>query len=414
MNMKPCPKCGHENLPRAVFCFQCGTNLDEPPVVRGIHRQRRHVEDAMRYIQGREDSLEPDLVRKLREAKAKLPPPIDGTPVTCLRCGTLNKPLDSYCIGCGATLALPQEMNETILVPRSSAHSSVGRVRENNEDRVGLWARQGVVLALVADGMGGAAAGEEASRLVVEAVQADFLGEARGSETLYNLSEDEVSDKLRQAVRRANRAVIHRANDHPEYQGMGTTMTLAFIRNQRVIVAHVGDSRAYLVDGHDGWINQITDDHSFVEALLSSGHITPEQAAVHPMRNVLYRALGQVEDTEADLYSRSLADGDRLLLCSDGLTRHVKADEIAQLAMAHDSPDDIASALVDLANKRGGEDNISVVVVLMERAQDVKPSDPPDPLLFGDTDIGLYQAPRCGERAYRSADDGITTCEARG
>ncbi len=393
MNMRPCPKCGHENLPRAVFCFQCGTNLDEPPVVRGIHRQRRHVEDAMRYIQGREDILEPDLVRKLREAKAKLPPPIEGTPVTCLRCGTLNKPLDTYCIGCGAVLALPKEMNDTNLAPRSSAHSNLGRVRENNEDRVGLWAREGVVLALVADGMGGAAAGEEASRLVVEAVQADFLGEARGSETLYNLSEDEISDKLRQAVRRANRAVIHRANDHPEFQGMGTTMTLAFVRNQRVIVAHVGDSRAYLVDGHDGWINQITDDHSFVEALLSSGHITPEQAAIHPMRNVLYRALGQVEDTEADLYSRSLAEGDRLLLCSDGLTRHVKADEIAQLAMKHDSPDDIASALIDLANKRGGEDNISVVVILMERAQDVKPEDPPDPLLFGDTDIGLYQAP---------------------
>ncbi len=393
MDTRKCPRCGHENLTRAVFCFQCGTNLDAPPVVRGIHRQRRHVEDAMRSVKGREDSLEPDLLNKLRDATAKLPPPIDGTPVTCLRCGTLNKPLASYCIGCGATLSVPDEPGPTHLVPRASAKSDVGHVRDNNEDRVGLWARHGVVLALVADGMGGAVAGEEASRLVIEAVQADFLGEARGSETLAHLSEDEIAEKLRLAVRRANRAVIHRAADHPEFQGMGTTVTLAFIRNNRVIVAHVGDSRAYLVDGREHWINQITDDHSFVEALLASGHITPEQAAVHPMRNVLYRALGQVDDTEADIYSRNLAEGDRLLLCSDGLTRHVKAHELAEIASQHHEPEEIAQKLVALANERGGEDNISVIVVVMERAEDVTPEEPPDPALFEDTDIGLYQAP---------------------
>jgi hypothetical protein len=280
METRTCPNCGHENLSRAVFCFQCGTNLDDPPIVRGIHRQRRHVEDAMRYAQGREDSLEPELVRKLREAKAKLPPPIDGTPITCLRCGTLNKPLASYCIGCGATLSVPDELDKAHLVARASARSDVGRVRENNEDRVGLWARHGVELAMVADGMGGAVAGEEASRLALEAVQADFLGEARGSEMLRDLSEDEIADKLRLAVRRANRAVLHQVSEHPEFQGMGTTMTLAFVRDNRVVIAHVGDSRAYLIDGREGWINQITDDHSFVEALLASGHITAEQAAV--------------------------------------------------------------------------------------------------------------------------------------
>lgn len=392
METRTCPNCGHENLPRAVFCFQCGTNLDKRPVVRGIHRQRRHVEDAMRYIQGRENSLEPDLVKHLREAKAKLPPPIEGTPVTCLRCGTLNKPLASYCIGCGATLSFPGEASKQRLVPRTSALSNVGRVRDNNEDRVGLWAREGVVLALVADGMGGAAAGEEASRLVVEAVQADFLGEARGSETLQDLAEDEIGDKLRSAVRRANRAVIHRAQDHPEFQGMGTTITLAFVRGNRVIIAHVGDSRAYLVDGQENWINQITDDHSFVEALLASGHITSEQAAVHPMRNVLYRALGQVEDTEADLYSRTLNEGDWLILCSDGLTRHVTPTEIAECVSELSTPDDVAQSLIELANERGGEDNVSAVVILMESVGEIEPEDPPDPVVFDDTEIGLYQA----------------------
>jgi protein phosphatase len=363
-------------------------------VVRGIHRQRRHVEDAMRYVQGRENSLEPDLVKKLREAKAKLPPAIDGTPITCLRCGTPNRPLAGYCIGCGATLSVPIPQNDEVApVPRSAAVSSVGQVRENNEDRVGLWARHGIVLALVADGMGGAVAGEEASRLALEAVQADFLGEARGSETLADISEDEVSDKLRVVVRRANRAVLQRANQHPEFQGMGTTMTLAFVRGHRVIVAHVGDSRAYLVDGRENWINQITDDHSFVEALLASGHITSEQAAVHPMRNVLYRALGQVDDTEPDIYSRSLAEGDWLILCSDGLTRHVNAAEILETTTQYPQPAEVAQALVDLANERGGEDNVSVVVVLMENADSIEPEEPPDPAVFADTAVGLYQAP---------------------
>lgn len=392
METRTCPNCGHDNLPRALFCFQCGTKLDEPPVVRGLHRQRKHVEDAIRHVQGRENSLEPELVQNLRDAKAKLPPPIDGTPITCLRCGTPNKPQATYCIGCGATLAISEQGDKSYAVPRAAAVSSVGRVRENNEDRVGLWARRGVVLALVADGMGGAVAGEEASRLVLEAVQADFLGVARGSETILEISEEEVSDKLRSAVRRANRAVIHRASQNPEFQGMGTTMTLAFVRHNRVIIAHVGDSRAYLIDGKENWINQITDDHSFVEALLASGHITTEQAAVHPMRNVLYRALGQVDDTEADLYSRTLTEGDWLILCSDGLTRHVQAAEIAEISMQHSEPKAVAEALIDLANQRGGEDNVSAVVILMENADEYQPDEPPDPSLFTDTQIGLYQS----------------------
>jgi serine/threonine protein phosphatase PrpC len=393
METRTCPNCEHENLTRAVFCFQCGTNLDDPPVVRGIHPQRRQVEDAMRHIQGREDTVAPELIETLRSAKAKLPPPTKGTPITCLRCGTLNRPTASYCIGCGASLGMPDASDRVHLIPRAAAASSVGRVRENNEDRVGLWGRHGIVLAMVADGMGGAVAGEEASRLVTEAVQADFLGEARGSETLLDLSEEEIGEKLRATVRRANRAVIQRAGERPEFQGMGTTITLAFVRNNRVIIAHVGDSRAYLIDGHEGWINQITDDHSFVEALLSSGHITREQAAVHPMRNVLYRALGQVEDTEADLYSRNLAEGDWLLLCSDGLTRHVTPAEITEQTSKGHPPDVVAQNLIDLANSRGGEDNISAVAITMENADNIDAETPPSPIVFEPTKIGLYQAP---------------------
>ncbi len=392
MDTLTCPNCGHENLARAIFCFQCGARLHEPPVVRGLHRHVRNLEDAVRHAQGREDSLEPSLIEELRAAKAKLPPPIQGTPVTCLRCGTLNQPQSNYCIGCGAKLALPESNQAHDPVPRAAAATDVGRMRENNEDRVGLWARHGVVLALVADGMGGAAAGEEASRLVVEAIEADFLGEARGSEQLTTLSETEIGDKLRAAVRRANLAIIKRAGEHAELKGMGTTITLAFVRGRRVVIAHVGDSRAYLVRG-EGWINQITDDHSFVEALLASGHITSEQAAVHPMRNVLYRALGQAEDTQADLYSRALDPGDALVLCSDGLTRHVTPQDLAAIVSRHTKPDEAARALVKAANEGGGEDNISVVVIRMERAEDVKAGPPPDPVVYDDTEVGLFQAP---------------------
>ncbi len=390
MDGQTCPNCGHENLPRAVFCFKCGNSLDDPPIVRGIHRQRRHVEDAIRHIKDHKNSAQADLVQHLREARAKLPPPIDGTPITCLRCGTLNKPLAGYCIGCGGRLTLADNGADSCLVPRASARSDVGHVRDNNEDRVGLWARDGVVLAMIADGMGGAVAGEEASRLVLEAIQADFLGEARGSETLHDLSEEEISDKLRSAIRRANWAVIQRAQRQPALRGMGTTITLAFVRNNRVVIAHVGDSRAYLVDGKEGWINQITDDHSFVEALVAAGHITAEQAAIHPMRNVLYRALGQIDETDADLYSRNLAAGDWLILCSDGLTRHVRPAEIADIANNSTVPDDVAHELVERANARGGEDNISVIAILMENAEDIEAESPPDAILFVDADGSLF------------------------
>ncbi len=362
MKTRLCSVCGHENLQRAVFCFQCGASLETEAAPHGVHKQRRHTEKTAR-------------AQNERRTNAHTP----EASIICLRCSTPNQPLARYCIGCGASLSVPEDFDPTHPVPRVSAISDVGRVRSNNEDRVGLWAREGVVLAVVADGMGGAAAGEEASRLVLEAIQAEFLGAVRGSETLRALSDDEIADKLRTTIRRANRAIIERAEEHPAYQGMGTTVTLAFLRSPRVIIAHVGDSRAYLVNGQHGWINQVTDDHSFVEALLASGHITHEQAAVHPMRNVLYRALGQVEDVEADLYSRELSEGDWLVLCSDGLTRHVKPFEIAQLAARSTTPSQAAQALIALANERGGEDNISAVLIKMESAETLGDPTPKPP-----------------------------------
>lgn len=250
---------------------------------------------------------------------------------------------------------------------RSSARTSMGQVRENNEDHVHLWTRDDFVLAVVADGMGGAVAGEEASRVAVEAIQEGLsIRDTGGAEAFGDMDEDMLAEKLSDAIQTANDHIMQRAAASPELKGMGTTVTLALVRNNHTIVAHVGDSRAYLIDGVDHTISQITADHSFVEALLAAGHITQEQAEAHPMRNVLYRALGQAEHVDVDIYFSRLHIGDRLVLCSDGLTRHVKPQEIADIALSDPNPDAASQKLVDLANARGGEDNVSVIVVSVE------------------------------------------------
>ncbi len=250
---------------------------------------------------------------------------------------------------------------------RSSARTSMGQVRENNEDHVHLWSRDDFVLAVVADGMGGAAAGEEASRLAVEAIQEGMsMRDTSSADAFGAMDDDKLAEKLSDTIQTANVHIMERATAQPELKGMGTTVTLALVRSNHTIVAHVGDSRAYLIDGYDHSINQITADHSFVEALLAAGHITEEQAESHPMRNVLYRALGQAEHVDVDVYFSHLHAGDRMVLCSDGLTRHVKPNEIADIALANPNPDVASQKLVDLANARGGEDNVSVIVISVE------------------------------------------------
>jgi protein phosphatase len=254
---------------------------------------------------------------------------------------------------------------------RAGSHTSVGRIRENNEDSLHLWTSPSYVVAVVADGMGGAAAGEEASRLAVEAVESGLILTNLGTDNLDRMSEQTVANQLSRAIRMGNQRIVARAAVDPEMRGMGTTVTLAFVRGTRAIIAHVGDSRAYLVDGETGGITQITDDHSFVEALVAAGHLTHEQAEDHPMKNVLYRALGQHDDIEVDVYEAQLRSGDRIVLCSDGLTRHVKPHEIADIVLSIDDPQIASQALVDLTNARGGEDNVSVIVIAVdgEKAQ---------------------------------------------
>lgn len=248
----------------------------------------------------------------------------------------------------------------------SEAKTDKGMQRSNNEDSVKVWGQDNAVLAVVADGMGGAAAGEEASRIAVDTIYSQLFADHHKHPGDYShFSENDLVDRLAEAVRQANINIIARAIEAPELKGMGTTLTMAFARNADVVIAHVGDSRAYLIDGYDHSIIQLTSDHSFVQALVDAGHISDEEADNHPMKNVLYRALGQSGDVDVDLITGVILNaGDRILLCSDGLTLHVKPPEIAKIVLSDDNPQRIVNHLVDLANQRGGRDNISAVAIV--------------------------------------------------
>jgi PPM family protein phosphatase len=355
---RKCPRCGHDNVGRALFCYQCGRDLNAAGIVEGSRGTGRLVSDALRFMQERGASM--------KDVHSKTAPSgVEGQPLTCLNCGALNRPDATRCVQCDHHLLVPDEDFNLLL--RSSARTSVGEVRSNNEDNLSIWATDGVLIALVADGMGGAAAGEEASRLAVEAVQADFMTTTRGSDQLLVLSEMELGKRLVEAVKDANRAVIEKAQTDFSYKGMGTTSTLVMVRANRAIIAHVGDSRCYHVDSL-GKITQVTVDHSFVQALVASGHITEDQARTHPMGNVLYRALGQSVDLDVDVYTRFLHAGDRLVICSDGLTRHLLPEDIGKIVHNEANPHDATLRLIELANKRGGEDNISVIVIKLVQA----------------------------------------------
>ncbi len=221
----------------------------------------------------------------------------------------------------------------------------VGRLRSGNEDAVfpeGVGSGPGPVLVGVADGMGGHVGGEVASRLAIEAAS-----NADGG--------------VVERVKAANGAVVARALDDPELVGMGTTLTLAEIEDASCEIAHVGDSRAYLY--RDGELRQITTDHSLIAELLAAGRITEDDAATHPQRSVVTRALGMARAVRVDRFHEELRPGDRLLICSDGLTTMIDDDAIAAVLEAEPDAEAAAWALVEAANLAGGVDNITVAVV---------------------------------------------------
>jgi len=222
--------------------------------------------------------------------------------------------------------------------------TDVGRVRAHNEDAVLLEPP----LFAVADGLGGHEAGEVASGIAVEA-----LAEAAPAHA--------DAKALGRAVRAANRAVIKAAREGRGREGMGTTLTAAIVEGSRIVVAHVGDSRAYLLHGET--LERITRDHSMVADMIEQGTLTEEASRTHPHRSVITRALGTDPSMYADTYEVHAEPGDRLLLCSDGLTGMLTDERIAEVLGAYGDPELAARMLVDAANEAGGHDNISVVVV---------------------------------------------------
>ena len=245
----------------------------------------------------------------------------------------------------------------------SGGVSDVGRVRSNNEDCYRILAP--LNLFVLSDGMGGEAHGEIASALAVETVVKHCLeAENNPAAPVFGETKAGWSDKtkrLSSAVHLANKKIFQSAKEHPDQHGMGATMTAAWIDGSKLTIAHVGDSRAYLL--RIGALQQLTSDHSLVAEQVRQGILTVAEAEESEMQSVLIRALGAQPDIEVDTEEHPLFARDILMLCSDGLTRMVTEPEIAGTLQAETDPEKAAAKLVELANDRGGGDNITVVVV---------------------------------------------------
>jgi protein phosphatase len=244
------------------------------------------------------------------------------------------------------------------------AVTDVGRKRKGNEDSLFVNPEQN--LFVVADGMGGHAAGEVASKVAVDSIN-EFVCLTGGDEEItwpFGLDENISYDgnRLKTAVRYANRKVLEAMKEKTEYEGMATTVAAVLVDGDTANLAHVGDSRVYLF--REGALTQLTSDHSWVNEQLQSGIISVDQARTHPLRNVVTRALGGKPDLQVDMQFQRMKSGDILLLCSDGLTTMVPDDDIAKAVAAADGDvEKAATGLVSEANARGGEDNITVLLL---------------------------------------------------
>jgi PPM family protein phosphatase len=232
---------------------------------------------------------------------------------------------------------------DEMMMLRTAARTDIGRVRPSNQDAVLCLDH----LVAIADGMGGPPAGEMASSLALAVVEAAFTGRS--------------SDELEAAVRGANRAIFERAAEGEDLEGMGTTLcAVGLTRDGRLAVVNVGDSRAYLL--RDGELQRLTDDHSVVADLVRRGELTESEARHHPHRSVLTRAVGVGPTVEVDTAAWPAGPGDRVLLCTDGLTNEVRQDQIVSVLETTDDLAGVADALVELALANGGNDNVAVVV----------------------------------------------------
>lgn len=338
---------------------------------------RTHAADAIKDLSRILDSLAQQLAqgRETIRITRRLPVMREYS-VGCPTCGRGNRAGARFCLWCGTRLldansALDPTQGQVRL--DVAALSVVGQVREKNEDTCTtetIRSAAGTVahMLLVADGMGGANAGEVASQLACETV---LEGLRTALHTALPADDAAWQTLLRRTITTANERIYTAAKGHAERKGMGTTLTVIAVVENRAHLAHVGDSRAYLcnatgVTAEGEPVMQLSSDHTLVARLVDIGQLTPEEARVHPHRNVLYRALGTEPGIDVDTGSHALRTGDRLVLCSDGLTTHVDDAELVRITLEDAPPTRICERLVALANERGGQDNISVIVAKVE------------------------------------------------
>lgn len=236
--------------------------------------------------------------------------------------------------------------------------TDVGRIRSMNQDQIGVFYNKNESpLLLLCDGMGGHNAGDVASEMAIFQVGVEW-------EQTEDKSQHEVEQWLIRMITEANRRLVEKSDQYEGLAGMGTTIVAVVIKDSSAIIAHVGDSRAYLFEDHK--LQQVTKDHSFVQELLDHNVISKEEAFNHPQKNIVTQTVGVNQEINVEINKIPIVEDDLLLLCSDGLTDMVQDDEIAAILEAHDSVQEISGKLVDAANEAGGKDNISVVLARVE------------------------------------------------
>jgi protein phosphatase len=257
--------------------------------------------------------------------------------------------------------------------------TDTGRQRRENEDSAYVHAP----VFVVADGMGGAQAGEVASRMAIETFEEGLPKSGTPQ------------DRLAELVRDANHRIYDRSRADQGRAGMGTTLTAAYLADGDLAIAHVGDSRAYLL--RDGELTRLTQDHSLVDELVRQGKLTEAQAAEHPQRSIITRALGPEPEVDVDTFSYPMQDGDVLLLCSDGLTSMVSEDRVADIVRGAGTLDQAADRLIAEANEAGGRDNITVVLFRLADADAVRNAD--QPTIAGDPAVAAAEEQLAGAGA---------------
>lgn len=242
-----------------------------------------------------------------------------------------------------------------------AARTDVGMIRSGNEDNFAVNATNERGVFIVADGMGGHAAGEVASEMAVQIIELEL-------QNVRDLDDRDAGERLSQALRKANRNIHDRTITEVDKQGMGTTASVLMVSTTRYLIGQVGDSRVYLL--RDGALHQLTKDHSYVQEQVDAGFLTPEQARYHPYSNVITRCVGASPDVEPDIYRGEVKLGDLFLVASDGLTGMVDDRRLQMLLMSRAAPERKVHSLIAEANGRGGLDNITAIVVQVAPDED--------------------------------------------